>query len=91
MVCSIGLIFSQGRINLLSNNSEIVFFQIDESEFLPHLVTFNNHKNILPKIQVDRGAIKFVIQGADIMAPGLLSSGGVLPPQLKKDQFVVFN
>ena len=32
--------------------------------------------DILPKFQVDRGAIRFVLSGANIMAPGLTSAGG---------------
>jgi PUA domain protein len=31
---------------------------------------------ILPKYQVDKGAIKFVLSGANIMCPGLTSPGG---------------
>lgn len=34
--------------------------------------------DILPKIQVDKGAIKFVLQGANIMCPGLTSPGAKL-------------
>ena len=30
-------------------------------------------------MQVDRGAIKFVLSGADVMCPGLTSPGGELP------------
>ncbi|XP_039022442.1 uncharacterized protein LOC120154863 [Hibiscus syriacus] len=34
--------------------------------------------NIMKKFQVDRGAIKFVLAGANIMCPGLASPGGDL-------------
>lgn len=34
---------------------------------------------LLPIIRVDRGAIRFILSGANIMAPGLLSAGGRLP------------
>ncbi|KAB1202145.1 60S ribosomal protein L18-3 [Morella rubra] len=34
--------------------------------------------NIMKKLQVDRGAIKFVLAGANIMCPGLTSPGGAL-------------
>ena len=30
---------------------------------------------ILPKMQVDKGAIKFILSGANIMCPGLTSAG----------------
>jgi len=32
----------------------------------------------MKKLQVDRGAIRFVLAGANIMCPGLTSPGGVL-------------
>nr|GMD40561.1 malignant T-cell-amplified sequence 1 homolog [Ipomoea batatas] len=34
--------------------------------------------NIMKKLQVDRGAIKYVLSGANIMCPGLTSPGGAL-------------
>ena len=35
---------------------------------------------MIPKQQVDRGAIKFVLSGAMIMCPGLTSKGAKLNP-----------
>lgn len=35
---------------------------------------------ILPKVQVDRGAIRFLLAGAHMMCPGFTSAGGWLPP-----------
>ena len=35
---------------------------------------------ILPSVRIDRGAIRFVLAGAQIMCPGLTSKGGELPP-----------
>jgi PUA domain protein len=35
---------------------------------------------ILPKVQVDRGAIRFLLAGAHMMCPGFTSAGGRLPP-----------
>ncbi len=32
--------------------------------------------DILPKMQVDKGAIKFLLRGADIMCPGLTHPTG---------------
>lgn len=33
----------------------------------------------LPTVRIDRGAIRFVLSGAALMAPGLTSPGGRLP------------
>jgi PUA domain protein len=38
----------------------------------------------MPKMQVDQGAIKFVLRGANIMAPGLTSAGGCIAEGLEK-------
>ena len=36
--------------------------------------------SLLPRVQVDRGAIRFLLDGANMMCPGLTSKGGWLPP-----------
>ena len=38
--------------------------------------------NILPHVQCDRGAIRFVLSGANIMCPGLTSAGGRMNVEL---------
>lgn len=45
--------------------------------------------NIMKKFQVDRGAIKFVLSGANIMCPGLTSPGGVLDNEVEEETPVV--
>lgn len=35
---------------------------------------------LLPKVGIDRGAIRFLLAGAHMMCPGLTSAGGCLPP-----------
>ncbi|PKI85435.1 Tma20p [Malassezia vespertilionis] len=41
---------------------------------------------LLPSIQVDRGAIKFLLSGANVMSPGLTSAGGRLPDPSKGEK-----
>lgn len=45
--------------------------------------------NIMKKLQVDRGAIKFVLSGANIMCPGLTSPGGALDEEVGSETPVV--
>lgn len=45
--------------------------------------------NLLPKLQVDKGAIKFILSGANIMAPGLTSPGARMDIDLPTDTVVV--
>ncbi|KAI7907225.1 malignant T cell-amplified sequence 1-like protein [Cokeromyces recurvatus] len=63
------------HINFLSVNGEILFFQHFDGPFLPTLALLHKYPDMLPKLQVDRGAIKFVLSGANIMCPGLTSKG----------------
>lgn len=45
--------------------------------------------NLLPRLQVDKGAIKFILSGANIMAPGLTSPGARMDIDLPADTVVV--
>lgn len=40
-------------------------------------------------MQVDSGAIKYILGGADVMCPGLTSTGGQLPDDLLAGRVVV--
>ena len=44
---------------------------------------------MLPWLQVDRGAIKFILSGANIMCPGLTSKGAKMETVLPEDTIVV--
>ena len=35
---------------------------------------------LLPMVRIDRGAIRFLMAGANMMCPGMTSAGGYLPP-----------
>jgi PUA domain protein len=62
---------------------EPVFCQQDvgpgKSVLLPHLKVVHRFPQAFPSIRIDRGAIRFVLSGATLMAPGLTSAGGRLP------------
>ena len=45
--------------------------------------------DMMNKVQVDEGAIKFVLSGADIMCPGLTSSRGQISSDLLAGSIVV--
>lgn len=46
---------------------------------IPHLKLIHRFPSAFPKLRIDRGAIRFVLSGATLMAPGLTSTGGRLP------------
>jgi hypothetical protein len=45
--------------------------------------------SIMVTVQADKGAIPFLLKGADCMAPGLTSAGGMLPDGLAENTPVV--
>ncbi|XP_075851687.1 malignant T-cell-amplified sequence 1-like [Microcebus murinus] len=68
------------HIEILTVNGELLFFRQREGPFYPTLRLLHKYPFILPHQQVDKGAIKFVLSGANIMCPGLTSPGAKLDP-----------
>eukprot|EP00898_Chlorokybus_atmophyticus_P008293 jgi/Chlat1/8465/Chrsp80S07862 len=67
---------SQGHVQILVVDKEPIFFNIRDGPYFPTLRILHKYPDIMPKMRVDRGAIKFVLSGANIMCPGLTSPGG---------------
>ncbi|KAL9261905.1 Malignant T-cell-amplified sequence 1-like protein [Drosera capensis] len=71
----------QNHLNLVVVNNVPLFFNIRDGPYMPTL-----HPNIMRNLQVDRGAIKFVFSGANIMCPGLTSPGGALDDEVEAER-----
>lgn len=70
------------RNTLYVLDAEPLFFQQDISgTVMPHLRLVHRFPQAFPTIRIDRGAIRFVLSGATLMAPGLTSAGGRLPQE----------
>ncbi|EGW35610.1 uncharacterized protein SPAPADRAFT_58828 [Spathaspora passalidarum NRRL Y-27907] len=77
------------KIQLYCVDNEIVMFQQYNDELVPSLTTVHKYPDCFPRVQVDRGAIKFILSGANIMCPGLTSPGAKLPEEnMEKDAIV---
>ncbi|PFH33829.1 cell cycle regulator protein [Besnoitia besnoiti] len=70
------LVKCQRHISLLANGKDILFFQSRDGPWVPSLRLVHTYPSMMPKMQVDRGAISFVLRGSNIMCPGLTSPGG---------------
>ena len=78
----------EDKIQLYGIETDVILFQHFD-DLVPTLKTIHKFPDCFPKVQVDRGAIKFVLSGANIMCPGLTSAGGKLPEQnMDKDSIV---
>ncbi|OCK76465.1 translation machinery-associated protein-like protein [Lepidopterella palustris CBS 459.81] len=67
------------RVSLYTLGSNPLFFQHMDDALIPHLAVVHKYPNCFPRLRIDRGAIRFVLSGATLMAPGLTSAGGRLP------------
>ncbi|MFW5866068.1 MAG: PUA domain-containing protein [Nanoarchaeota archaeon] len=59
-------------------------FILMSGEWIPSVRVLIEHPSLLPRIVVDKGAIRFVVNGADIMRPGI-----IFADQFKADSLVV--
>ncbi|CAJ0915837.1 unnamed protein product, partial [Mesorhabditis belari] len=66
----------------------VYFIKTRDGLFVPTLRLLHKYPFILPHQQVDKGAIKFVLNGSHIMCPGLTSPGAKLLDNVSKGQIV---
>ncbi|KAJ4871195.1 pseudouridine synthase and archaeosine transglycosylase (PUA) domain-containing protein [Raphanus sativus] len=74
------------HLTLVVVNNVPLFFCIRDGPYMPTLRLLHQYPNIMKRFQVDRGAIKFVFSGANIMCPGLTSPGGVLDEEVEAER-----
>ncbi|KAK0627289.1 hypothetical protein B0T14DRAFT_563106 [Immersiella caudata] len=67
------------RVSLYVIEGQPIFYNQDNGVPVPHLKLVHRFPQAFPTIRIDRGAIRFVLSGATLMAPGLTSAGGRLP------------
>ncbi|KAL4888086.1 P-loop containing nucleoside triphosphate hydrolase protein [Aspergillus ambiguus] len=67
------------KCTLYTIDTQPLFYQPLDGPPIPHLKLVHAYPDALPTVQIDRGAIRFVLSGAALMAPGLTSPGGRLP------------
>ncbi|GMG55889.1 unnamed protein product [Ambrosiozyma monospora] len=77
---NVSLYKCEGKIQLYILDEHVLFYQ-NFDELLPSLKLVHKYPSCFPKVQVDRGAIKFVLSGANVMCPGLTSPGAWLPEE----------
>lgn len=77
-----GILDDATRVLIYQN--EILFFE-KENRFFPTLHALLKNMVSIPQVTVDMGAIRFVINGADIMRPGVTQ----VDDEVRKDAAVV--
>lgn len=79
---TLNLLKCREHISILVCKGTPLFFQHFDGPYFPTLKLLHQYPLLLPHVQVDRGAIKFVLSGANVMCPGLTSPGAKLPTDL---------
>lgn len=67
-------------------DDEPLFFNHRDGPYFPTLRVLHRYPDMMPRLRVDKGAIKFVISGANIMCPGLTSSGATIHDEVDEDE-----
>ncbi|XP_064405080.1 malignant T-cell-amplified sequence 1-like [Halichondria panicea] len=76
------------HVEILVIKNELLFFKQRDGPYIPTLRLLHKYPMILPHVQVDKGAIKFVLSGANIMCPGLTSPGARMDTALPDNSIV---
>ena len=73
-------------MQMLLVNGEVTFIQPADCPWFPTLRLLHKYPGIMKRMQVDRGAIRFVLGGANIMCPGFTSPGGSIPMVMEEGE-----
>ncbi|CAE7227759.1 mcts1 [Symbiodinium sp. KB8] len=71
----------KGRVSFVVVRKTPIVFRQQHGPLFPTLRVLHAYPTMMQRVQVDKGAIKFILKGADVMCPGLTSAGGWLPEE----------
>jgi len=83
------LIKCKEHVELIAHSDgTVLFVKPRDAPYIPTLRLLHKYPFILPHQQVDKGAIRFVLNGSQIMCPGLTSAGARMTDGLAMDAIV---
>jgi len=65
---------------LVNSGGDLLFFRHHNEQWCPTLKLLHMYPFLLPQQHVDKGAIRFVLSGANIMCPGLTHKNARMTP-----------
>jgi malignant T-cell-amplified sequence len=69
----------QGKVQIILVDGVPMFFNERDGPYFPTLKVLHKYPSFLKRLQADKGAIPFILSGANIMTPGFTSTGGSIP------------
>ena len=70
-------------LSFIKIDEEFKFIEIRDKQIMPMLRTLHKYPDILPHMVCDKGAIRHIFSGSNVMAPGLTSEGGSIAEGLE--------
>ena len=71
-----------GYVQVALVDGEPRFFADRDGPWFPTLRVLHRYPQMMKRVRADRGAIKFVLSGANVMCPGLTSPGATMHDEL---------
>jgi PUA domain protein len=68
---------SEHKTDIVTLDNDVLFFN-KEQLIVPHLRLVHQYPDLLPRMQIDKGGLKHIYDGSNVMCPGLTSPGGIL-------------
>ena len=65
-------------------DDEIRFIENRDKVYIPTMRILHKYPFMMAHMQCDKGAIKHILSGSDIMCPGLTSAGGKMDDSVKR-------
>lgn len=62
----------------------MLFFSTRDGGWFPTLRLLHQYPHMMPRLRADKGAIRFVLSGANIMCPGLTSPGATMHDEVRE-------
>ncbi|CDI82032.1 PUA domain-containing, cell cycle regulator protein, putative, partial [Eimeria acervulina] len=69
------LLKCQDRVSVVALDGKPLF-QHRDRQWVPTLRLLHEYPSMMPKMQVDKSAVKYVLRGSNVMCQGLTSPGG---------------
>ena len=66
-------------MHFIKVDDQLAFIDFRDKPVIPFLKVLHQYPNMMDRLQCDKGAIKHIFSGSNVMAPGLTSEGGSIP------------
>ena len=77
----------ENKVTVVLVGNEPLFFQtVKDGPYYPTLKVLHRFPRMMKRLRTDKGAIKFVFKGSNIMCPGLTSAGATMHDEVEEDE-----